>query len=117
MLTLEEERLFTGKPVEAELYEALAKRLQEALPPYDLRVQKTQITMVNPNVFLCISFKWKNCITVTFGLPDCISSPRIHQAIEVRHGRWTHHVKLSHPDEMDDELIGWLRAVYLFAAR
>lgn len=117
MQTPEEVFFFAGKPFEAPLYEALTEQMKEALPPHELRVQKTQITFVNPKVFACVSLKWRDCLVVTFGLPDRAASPRIHQAVEVRPGRWTHHVKVYGADEIDSELIGWLQAAYWFAAR
>jgi len=116
MQTPEEAFFFAGKPLEAALYEALMQRINETLPPYELRVQKTQITLVNPKVFACVSLKWKDCLTVTFGLPDRVVSPRIDQAAEVRPGRWTMHVKVYCPTEINAELMDWLGAAYAFAA-
>ena len=102
--------------MEAQLYEALTQKLKECLPACDLRVQKTQITFVNPRVFACVSLRWKNGIVVTFGLPHRVDSPRIHEAVEVRVGRWTHHVKVQRTDEIDQELMAWLQAAWLFSA-
>ena len=116
MLTPEEAGFFGSRSAERSLYDFLSEQIKNGLPPFDMRVQRTQITFVNPKVFACVSLRWKNCIVVSFGLPDRVSSPRIHQAVEIRPGRWTHHVKISSQLEVDDELMGWLHAAFLFAA-
>ena len=117
MCTPQEALFFAGKSAEMSLYSLLIERMKSDLPPFELRVQKTQITFVNPKVFACVSLKWKGSITITFGLPDCVGSPRIHQTVQIRHHRWTHHVKVSHPDEIDAELMRWLDGAYAYAAR
>lgn len=116
-ISAEEAFFFAGKPEERQLYEQLAKTMHAELPPYQLRVQKTQITLVNPKVFACVSLKWKNCIVVSFGLPDRMISPRIHQAVRVRENRWTHHMKLYRANDVDEELMDWLKAAYWFSSR
>ena len=116
MRTPEEAFFFAGKPKEEGLYEQLMAMMETRLPAFQLRVQKTQITFANPKVFACVSLKWKDCIVVTFGLPDKVDSLRIHQASEIRPGRWTHHVRVRSADELDDELMGWIGAAYAFAS-
>lgn len=113
----EEALFFAGRPSELLLYEQFLMCMKAALPPFHLRVQKTQITFTNQKVFACVSLKWKGCMVVSFGLPDRIASERIYQAAEIRPNRWTHHVKVSSVEEMDDELLGWIKAAYAFAAR
>ncbi len=116
-MTPQEALFFAEKPAELALYEQLSEKMAQSLPPYDLRVQKMQITFVNPKVFACVSLKWKNGIVLTFGLPDRVASERIHRAAEISPRRWTHHVRVRSAEEMDDELMGWLIAAYLFANR
>ena len=55
-------------------------------------------------------------ITVTIGLGQRLGSPRIDAASEPYPGRWTHHLVIGSPDEIDDELAGWLREAAVFAA-
>ncbi|MBQ8584726.1 MAG: hypothetical protein IJ452_00405 [Butyricicoccus sp.] len=88
--------------------------MRAQLGSFDIRVQKTQITFVNPRVFGCVSLRWKNCLTVSFGLPARVESPRIHQASEPRPNRWTHHVKVHTAEELDEELMSWIDAAYVF---
>lgn len=45
-------------------------------------------------------------IVVTFGLGYKVESPRIDVAVEPYPNRWTHHVLISSPEELDEELMG-----------
>lgn len=108
---------FHGRPSEAALYDALMQRLESALGPFDVIVQKTQITLRTSRVFGCVSLGPRGCIVVTFGLPSRVASERIHQASEPHLNRWTHHVRIYVKDELDEELIDWLKAAYAFASR
>lgn len=108
---------FHGRSEEAVLYDALMQRLESALGPFDVIVQKTQITLRTNRVFGCVSPGPKGCIVVTFGLPSRIASERIHQASEPYPNRWTHHIRIYAEDELDEELIDWLKAAYAFASR
>ena len=53
---------------------------------------------------------------VTFGLGHKVESPRIDVATEPYPGRWTHHVLIGGPEEVDDELMAWVRAAAEFSA-
>lgn len=53
---------------------------------------------------------------VTFGLGHKVESPRIDVATEPYPGRWTHHVLIGEPDEVDDELMAWVREAAEFSA-
>ena len=64
--------------------------------------------------------KKKDCpptyIVVTIGLDRRLDSPRIDVATEPYPGRWTHHLLLSRLEEIDGELMGWLKEAAAFAA-
>ena len=55
-------------------------------------------------------------MTVTFGLGYRKGSPRIDIATEPYPGRWTHHVMVGSPDEIDEELLGWIQEAAEFSA-
>lgn len=103
-----------------EAFEAQVERLGKA----NIRVQKTQITFSNRHNFAFVSFlparkakdRPKTYITVTFGLGRRVESPRIDIATEPYPGRWTHHVLVSSAEEIDGELMGWIREAYDFSA-
>ena len=71
------------------------------------------------NGFCCARRRKKDwpqdCLLVTFGLSHRLSSPRIAVAVEPYPNRWTHHVVVSRLEELDEELMDWLREAYDFA--
>ncbi len=115
---------FDGKPVALGLYETFFRKLLALFPDVGIRVQKTQITFTNPRVFACVSMarvrsakrRPKEYIVVTLGLGERLVSDRVDAATEPYPGRWTNHIQISQPEELDDELMGWVRAAYIFSA-
>lgn len=105
------------------LYEAFEAQV-ERLGEVNIRVQKAQIAFSNRHNFAFVSFlparkakdRPKTYITVTFGLGRRVDSPRIDIATEPYPGRWTHHVLVSSTEEIDGELMGWIREAYNFSA-
>lgn len=55
-------------------------------------------------------------IVVTFGLERRETSPRVAAAAEPYPNRWTHHVLIERPEELDEELMGWVKEAYDFSA-
>lgn len=113
---------FGEKTMELALYETLIERLTQALPEMTARVQKSQISFYGRHLFGAASLPirrrkdWpERCLVVTVGLARRLDSPRVAVAVEPYPGRWTHHVLIERPDQIDAELIGWLREAYAFA--
>lgn len=113
---------FEGKPVELTLYQALFSQMSSAFPQAKVKVQKSQISFYNRHLFAAASIPvrrkkdWpQDCLLVTFGLSHPLSSPRIAVAVEPYPNRWTHHVVVSRLEEIDEELMDWLREAYDFA--
>ncbi len=115
-------RYFDQKPQEAALYEALFQRLCGAVPDASVKVQKSQISFYGRHLFAAASIpvrrkrSWpEHCLLVTFGLAFRLDSPRIAVAVEPYPNRWTHHVVIDRPEQLDEELMGWVRDAYDFA--
>lgn len=115
-------RFFDGKPAELGLYEALFARLERAFPDASVKVQKSQISFYGRHLFAAASLPmrrkkdWpKQCVLVTFGLGERVDHPRVAVATEPYPGRWTHHVVVSDPAQIDDTLLDWLRQAWDFA--
>ena len=115
---------FNTRPDALPLYRALEAGILESIPDVKIKVSKTQIGFSNRRGFACASFLpvrkaalrppvW---LTVTFGLGYQKRSPRIDAAAEPYPGRWTHHVTLSRPEDVDEELLGWLAEAAAFSA-
>lgn len=106
------------------LYQAFEELLFDSFPVVNKRVQKTQITFSNRHVFACVSFarvKRKTelpmrFIVITLGLPAPLDSERVAVKTEPYPGRWTHHIVVNKPEELDEELLSWVREAYDFAA-
>lgn len=105
------------------LYEALVARIEAEIGEVRIKVQKSQISFYQKHLFACVSFlrvrRKKDCpesyIVVTFGLSHRVMSPRIDVATEPYPNRWTHHLLLSQPEEIDEELMAWLKEAAEFA--
>ena len=115
---------FDKKPQALPLYEAFEQKVLFAVEGVNVKVQKTQIAFSNRHHFAFVSFlpvrKAKErpevYIVVTFGLGYRARSPRIDAAVEPYPGRWTHHVLISGTEEIDDELMGWVKKAAVFSA-
>lgn len=101
------------------LYEPLEARLL-AFPGTSIRVQKTQITFSNRHVYACASFLRVRrkaelpdpYLVLTLGMPYPLESGRVAVKTEPYPGRWTIHILLSRPDELDEELFSWAKEAY-----
>ena len=118
--------MFFDGPQEAlGLYEAFEYLLYDTFSNVNKHVQKTQITFFNRHVFACVSFARvkrkadlpEGYIVLTLGLPEPLDSPRVAVKTEPYPGRWTHHFVVSREEELDEELLSWVRQAYDFADR
>ena len=113
---------FDGKPREFSLYQRLFESVEQAFPDASVKVQKSQISFYCPKLFAAASISvrrkkdWpRECLLVTFGLEHRVDSSRIAVAIEPYPNRWTHHLLLTEPSQIDTELLDWLQEAYWFS--
>ena len=116
---------FFGEHMDAlPIYERLENAILSRIPDVKIKVAKTQITFAKRYGFAFVSFNpcrraqdrpavW---MTVTFGLGYRKESPRIDVATEPYPRRWTHHVMVGTPDEINEELLGWIQEAADFSA-
>lgn len=115
---------FEGRPAELALYEALEARIFSEIENVRLKVSKSQISFYNRRLFACVSFLRvrrkadlpAHFITLTLGLDRPLQSPRVAAVTEPYPNRWTHHLVLSRKEEIDGELMGWVKQAAAFAA-
>lgn len=115
---------FDSKPEELALYEALEARIFSEIENVRLKVSKSQISFYNRHLFACVSFlrvKRKaelpgHYIVLTLGLDRPLESSRAAVVTEPYPGRWTHHFVLSRKEEIDGELMDWVKQAAVFAA-
>ena len=123
-MTSEELLFFNEMPDALPIYEAFRNRVTEEIPDVRIDVKKTQISFSNKRMFACVSFikarrakdRPSPYLVVTFGLVHQAQSPRIDVATEAYPNRWTHHVTVGPPEEIDDELMAWVREAAEFSA-
>jgi hypothetical protein len=92
-------------------YDALVFRLEEFGP---VRVDAVQgsINLISRHHFGAVTVQ-KRALRLEFLLDEEIESPRIVRVQRLGPRRVAHSVKLCAPDEVDEELLGWLRRAYL----
>ena len=116
---------FDGHRDALDLYLIFEDHLYDTFDDVNKRVQKTQITFYNRHVFACISFARvkrramlpKGYMVLTLGLNAPLDSERVAIKTEPYPNRWTHHFVLNKPEELDEEMISWIKEAYDFANR
>lgn len=118
-------RFFDQKPYAYSLYQRFRDRVLAEIGEASIKVQKTQITFSNRRVFACVSQMRvrkkrelpEEYIVVTFGLNHPVDAARIAVKTEPYPNRWTHHVLVSSPEDIDAELMNWVREAYVFSGQ
>lgn len=105
------------------LYRLFYDELLTRFPETETRVQKTQISFYNRHLFACASFMRvrrkaelpEGYFVLTLGLNRPLESDRVAVKTEPYPGRWTTHLVIGDPAELDEELFGWVAEAYDFA--
>ena len=113
-MTEEELLFFAARPGSLPIYEALRQRLLERCPETEIRVKRTQIGFFARHGFAFVSLRrMRGCpesfIILSLGMDRPLDSPRVASAVEPYPRRWTNHLILTDPKELDGELLDWLR--------
>ena len=104
-------RFLAGKGARArELYDGF-EQLIASCGDYEVAPAKTRIAFMARVRFAAVYAVSERGMTVTFGLPRPLQNARIRK---VEHfGSWyLHWLRITSPDELDDELRGWLCESY-----
>lgn len=122
MLTGDELLFFNAHPGLLPLYEALRGKILAAHPDASVRISKTQISFRSRYIFAMVSLPvhrrkgWpEEYLLFSFGLGRRLDSPRVAQAVEPYPNRWTHHVLLTEPGQLDGEWMGWVEEAWRFS--
>jgi len=108
------EGFFTGREESRRIFDAVRAAVWAA-GPAEMRVSKSQISFRRRRMF---AWAWipgqylrretvPLVLTLAFRRRD--SSPRWKEVVEPYPGRFTHHLELSSPRDVDDEVRGWIR--------
>jgi hypothetical protein len=105
------EKFLEGKGERArELFDRF-ESLIAACGPYEVAPAKTRVAFMGRVRFASVNSVSDRAMNVHFGLPRALRHPRVRKVEQF--GSWyVHHLRVSAPDELDDELLGWLRESY-----
>jgi hypothetical protein len=118
-MTLDE--FFLDQPESRRLFEAVRSAI-DAVGPATLRVTKSQVAFRRRKAFAWVWMPAQYLhratapLVLTIVLRRRDTSPRWKQTVEPVPGRFTHHLELRSAADIDDEVRGWLREVWMAAA-
>lgn len=114
--------MFDKLPAALPIYEVAEAKILAAFPETRVKVRKTQVSFYNKYLFAALWPPLRKIkgrpgvyIVLTFGLGYQLEHPRIVESVEPYPNRWTHHVLIEKPEEMDDQVMGWLQKAYDFS--
>lgn len=122
-MTQDELLFFNEFPRLVPIYAALEEQLRGRWSGVRVKVSRTQISFYNRRMFAMASLpRWHSrgfpkgeYLLVSFGLGERSPSPRVSLATEPYPGRWTHHVLLKRPEDVDAQVMAWLAEAYDFS--
>jgi Domain of unknown function (DUF5655) len=88
------------------------ERLIAACGPYEVAPAKTRVAFMGRVRFAGVHAISDRGMTISFALPQPVRHPRIRTVERIVPGWWGHRMRITDPDELDDELLGWLRESY-----
>jgi hypothetical protein len=114
---------FAPMPDMQKLYDELASKIHVEFPDVKTTIQRSQIKFSNPLGFAYVWIPtWRKIkgrpdiyIVVSFGLDHEVKHSRIEEAVEPYPNRWTHHTIVDKLEQIDNQLMNWIREAYEFA--
>lgn len=114
-MTLDE--FFEGFDQSREIFGSLQKTVI-SIGPATIKVSKSQIAFVRSRIFARVWIPERHLgrkaapLVLTLGFRYRDASPRWKEIVEPAKGRFTHHLELYAPSELDSEVKEWLRAAW-----
>ena len=115
----EVKKFFHERNLELSLDCVFAAAVQERLPQTITRFRRSQITFAGRRGFAAVwipPFKVRgrpeHYIVVSFAADRRIDHPRIVSVAEPYPHRWTHHVLVSCPEDVDELLLDWVEQAF-----
>src|SRR6476619_6592727 len=107
------DEFFSDKTLAKQLFSAVRREV-EAIGEASIRTTKSQIAFRTQRTFASVwmpgqYLRGKTApLVLTIFLPSRDASPRWKEIVEPAPGRFTHHLELHDPADIDDEVRGWL---------
>lgn len=111
---------FDGAPRAMACFEKLGDAILKRHPEARVAVQKSTVAFRDPRPFCYVSLPYRcktgepKYVSVSFGLDVSIPDSRIAHVSEPYPNRWTHHVHVSGPEEVDEQLLAWIEWAWQF---
>jgi len=109
------EAVFAGKEAVAlAIYRTLVSRVR-AFGPFEEAAKTASIHLDRKSAFAGVHPR-KAAILLVIRTAAAIESPRVRKQERVSANRWHNELLLSTPDEVDDEVVGWLGEAFALSA-
>ncbi|MGH9040637.1 MAG: DUF5655 domain-containing protein [Acidimicrobiia bacterium] len=106
-----EEYFSTGPDHERPIFEAVMRHV-ETIGPVHVEPVSVGIFLKRSRSFAQLRPK-QQWVALSFSLPRTVRHRTIVRKVEAYHGRYYHVANLRGPEDLDDELRGWLTEAYL----
>ena len=113
-LRLAEEFFAANDPEVLSILRPLLLGALDRWPEVQIVTQKSQVGLSDPRPF-CAMYppraakdRKTHALGFSLFLPRPVDSPRIAMTVEPYPGRWTNHMVLSSPEDLDEELWQWM---------
>jgi len=115
---------FGYDPVCCAIFDAFADAMRKLYPNAEILRQKTALSFRDPRPFVYVSHgrggrrrSEPKHITLSFALDMPVPDERIRYCVQVTPHRYTHHVELRSPEEIDDQLLLWIDMAHMLKRR
>jgi hypothetical protein len=111
------DQFFAGQEQSRQLFE-IVRREVEGLGETSMRITKSQVAFRRRRGFAWVWMPGMYLkretppLVLTLSLPQWDGSPRWKEIVEPYPGRFTHHLELRDPAEIDDEVRSWLKEAW-----
>jgi len=102
---------FEGRsPVVRDIYDTIIAAAHQ-FGPVEQDAKKTSIHLNRKNAFAGIRTR-REFLILTVKATEDIKSPRISKREQTSPNRWHHEIKINSVDEIDGQIVDWLRSSY-----
>jgi hypothetical protein len=112
---------FRDSPVGKQVYDAVAAAV-EGLGGAQVRVSNSQVALRRRTAFCWLWLPGRYlhgptaAVVISVALARRDLDPRWKEVVEVRPGRWMHHLEVNAATEVDEQVEAWLTEAYALAA-